>query len=115
MGRLVFGMMQSLDGYVDGVAGGLELPPPGVALHRHFTDQVRGLAGGVYGRRMYEIMRYWDEDRPEWDAAEHDFAAPWRRASPTSVLSTSIVSTSARSCSEAASRTLPAPGRRSAS
>lgn len=29
MGRLVFGMMQSLDGYVDGVSDGLELPPPG--------------------------------------------------------------------------------------
>ena len=30
MGKLVFAMVQSLDGYVDGVAGGLELPPPGV-------------------------------------------------------------------------------------
>ena len=29
MGKLVFGMMQSLDGYVDGVAGGPEMPPPG--------------------------------------------------------------------------------------
>ena len=36
VGKLVFGMMQSLDGYVDGVAGGLELPPPGVALGRHW-------------------------------------------------------------------------------
>src|SRR5438067_12951731 len=45
MGKLVFGMMQSLDGYVDGVADRLELPPPGVALGRHFTDHVRGLAG----------------------------------------------------------------------
>src|SRR5215218_1876897 len=78
MGKLVFGMMQSLDGYVDGVAGGLELPPPGVALHRHFADQVRGLAGALYGRRMYESMRYWDEDQPEWDAVEHEFAAAWR-------------------------------------
>src|SRR2546427_12351879 len=78
MGKLVFGMMQSLDGYVDRVAGGLELPPPGVALSRHFNDHVRGLAGCLYGRRIYEIMRYWDEDRPEWDAGDHDFAAAWR-------------------------------------
>src|SRR5258708_32826696 len=78
MGKLVFGMMQSLDGYVDGVAGGLDLPPPGVALHRHFNDHVRGLAGCLYGRRIYEIMRYWDEDQPGWDAVEHDFAAAWR-------------------------------------
>ena len=36
---------------------------------------MRGLTGSVYGRRMYEVMRYWDEDRPEWDAEERDFAA----------------------------------------
>lgn len=78
MGQLVFGMMQSLDGYVDGVAGPLAFPPPGIALGRHFNDHVRGLAGCLYGRRIYEIMRYWDEDRPEWDAADRDFAAAWR-------------------------------------
>ena len=78
MGKLVFGMMQSLDGYVDGVAGGLELPPPGVALARHFHDRVRGLAGCLYRRRLYELMQYWDEDRPEWDAGDHAFAAAWR-------------------------------------
>jgi dihydrofolate reductase len=32
----------------------------------------------VYGRRMYEIMRYWDEDLPDWVAAEHEYAAAWR-------------------------------------
>jgi hypothetical protein len=52
MGKLVFGMVQSLDGYVDDVAGGLVLPPPGAALGRHFTDHVRGLAGALYGRRI---------------------------------------------------------------
>jgi dihydrofolate reductase len=94
MGKLVFGMMQSLDGYVDGVAGGLELPPPGVALGRHFTDHVRGQAGGLYGRRIYEIMRYWDEDRPEWDAGDHDFAAAWR-AQPKWVVSRTLKSVGA--------------------
>ena len=91
MGKLVFGMMQSLDGYVDGVSGQLELPPPGVALGRHFTDHVRGLAGVLYGRRMYEIMRCWDEDQPEWDADEHDFAAAWR-AKPKWVVSRTLKS-----------------------
>jgi dihydrofolate reductase len=91
MGKLVFGMMQSLDGYVDGVAGTLELPPPGDALGRHFSDHVRGLAGCLYGRRIYEIMRYWDEDRPEWDAGDHDFAAAWR-AKPKWVVSRTLKS-----------------------
>ncbi|MEO7040982.1 MAG: dihydrofolate reductase family protein [Gemmatimonadaceae bacterium] len=94
MGRLVFGMMQSLDGYVDGVSEELEFPPPGVALARHFNDHVRGLAGCLYGRRMYEIMRYWDEDRPEWDAGDHDFAAAWR-ARPKWVVSRTLKSVGA--------------------
>jgi len=94
MGKLVFGMMQSLDGYVDGVAGKLELPPPGAALGRHFTDHVRGLAGCLYGRRIYEVMRYWDEDRPEWDAGDRDFAGAWR-AKPKWVVSRTLKSVGA--------------------
>ena len=74
MAKLVFGLQQSLDGYVNH----LEMGPPGPALFRHFVERVRDVAGCVYGRRTYEIMRYWDEDQPEWDAEERDFAAAWR-------------------------------------
>ena len=74
MAKLVFGLQQSLDGYVDH----LEMGPPGPALSRHFAEHVRNLAGCVYGRRTYEIMRYWDEDQPGWDAEDLDFAATWR-------------------------------------
>jgi dihydrofolate reductase len=84
MAKLVFGMNQSLDGYVDH----LEMRPS-PALFRHFIEQVRGLTGSVYGRRMYEVMRYWDEDRPEWDTEELDFAAAWRRQ-PKWVVSRSL-------------------------
>jgi dihydrofolate reductase len=75
MAKLVFGLSQSLDGYVDH----LELPPPGPALFGHFLEWERDLAGSVYGRRVYEILRYWDEDRPEWSAEQRDFATAWRR------------------------------------
>lgn len=91
MGKLVFGMMQSLDGYVDGPAGGPEFPAPGPVLHQHFNDHVRGLAGSLYGRRMYEIMRYWDEDQAAWGEIEHDFAAAWR-AQPKWVVSRTLKS-----------------------
>src|ERR1700677_331513 len=67
-------MNQSLDGYVDHMKF---LPSP--ALFRHFIEHARGLAGSVCGRRMYEVMRYWDEDLTEWDAEQRDFAAAWRR------------------------------------
>lgn len=86
MAKLVFGMNQSLDGYVDH----LEMRT-GPALFRHWTEHVRGLAGSVYGRRMYELMRYWDEDRPEWSADQHDFAASWR-SHPKWVASRSLTS-----------------------
>ena len=74
MAKLVYGMNQSLDGYVDH----LELRPS-PALFRHFIEHVRDdLTGIVYGRRTYEVMRYWDEDLADWVAAAHDFAAAWR-------------------------------------
>ena len=73
MAKLIFGMNQSLDGYVDHLA-----MSSGPTLFRHWIEHVRGLAGSVYGRRMYEVMRYWDEDRPEWSAEHHEFASAWR-------------------------------------
>lgn len=73
MSKLVFGMNQSLDGYVDHMAFG-----PSPALFRHFIEEARGQAGSVYGRHMYEIMRYWDEDHSEWGTDEKAFAAAWR-------------------------------------
>lgn len=85
MAKFVVGMSQSLDGYVDHT----ELPAPGPLLFRHFSDWVGSLAGSVYGRRLYEIMRYWDEDQPEWTADDHAFAAAWRRQ-PKWVVSRSL-------------------------
>jgi dihydrofolate reductase len=74
MAKLIFGMNLSLDGYVDH-----EAFATGPLLFRHWIEHVRGLAGSVYGRRMYEVMRYFDEDRPEWSGEQHAFAAAWRR------------------------------------
>jgi dihydrofolate reductase len=73
MAKLVFALNQSLDGYIDH-----QEFAPGLVLFRHFTEQVRGLAGSVYGRRMYEVMRYWDDDSPDWSAEWRDFATAWR-------------------------------------
>ena len=86
MARLVFGMNQSLDGYVDHTAFA-----PGPTLFRHFIEEAHGQAGSVYGRKMYEVMRYWDDDHAEWDAAEHAFAAAWRKQ-PKWVVSRSLKS-----------------------
>jgi dihydrofolate reductase len=86
MSKLVFGMNQSLDGYVDHLAFG-----PSPALFRHFIEEAKKQAGSVYGRRMYEIMRYWDDDDPGWGADERAFAAAWR-TQPKWVVSRSLTS-----------------------
>ena len=86
MAKLVFAMNQSLDGYVDHQQFG-----PGPALFRHFIEQMRDVTGSVYGRRIYEVMRYWDEDHPDWVAEEHEFAAAWR-SQPKWVVSRSLKS-----------------------
>jgi dihydrofolate reductase len=87
MAKLVYGLNVSLDGYVDHQ----EFAPPGPALFHHFIEHARGLTGSVYGRRMYEVMRYWDEDHPEWTPEQRDFAAAWR-SQPKWVVSRSLKS-----------------------
>ena len=86
MAKLVFGMNQSLDGYVDHTEFG-----PSPTLFRHFIEEAEGQAGSVYGRRMYEVMRYWDDDHPEWDAERLAYAAAWRKQ-PKWVVSRSLKS-----------------------
>ncbi|MFN3960164.1 MAG: dihydrofolate reductase family protein [Parvularculaceae bacterium] len=84
MARLVFGMNVSLDGYVDHL--GFSTGP---ALFRRFIEEAETQAGSLYGRAVYELMRYWDEDHPDWDADRIAFAAAWRRQ-PKWVVSRSL-------------------------
>ena len=86
MAKVVFGMNQSLDGFVDHDGFG-----PGEELFRHFIEQTRGLAGSIYGRRLYDVMRYWDDDDPGWTPGEQEFAEAWRRQ-PKWVVSRTLTS-----------------------
>ncbi len=74
MAKIVFGMNQSLDGYVDH----MEFAPD-PTLFRHFVKEAQEQTGSLYGRKLYELMRYWDDDHPDWDADRQAFAAAWRR------------------------------------
>ena len=73
LAKIVFALNQSLDGYVDHMAFA-----PDPVLFRHFIDDVAGLSGTIYGRRMYETMRYWDEDHVDWDDDRREYAEAWR-------------------------------------
>ncbi len=89
MAKLIFGMNMSLDGYVDHE----RMAPPEPALFNYFIEQTRNAAGSLYGRGLYETMRYWDSD--DWN--QHNpvqgdlraFAEAWR-AMPKWVVSRSL-------------------------
>jgi dihydrofolate reductase len=92
MAKFVFEMNVSLDGYTDHEA----LGPPDPVLFGYFIELTRNTAGAIYGRGLYEAMRYWDGD--DWDqdnaALGNDlraFAQAWR-AMPKWVVSSSLKS-----------------------
>lgn len=89
MGRLVYGMMQSLDGYIANREGEITLPVPGAALHQYFNDAMRDTALSVYGRRMWETMRYWAEPDPRRSPVAEEFAEIWQ-TTPKVVVSTTL-------------------------
>lgn len=74
MASIVFGMNQSLDGYVDHMAFA-----PSATLFGHFIEEAEKQTGSIYGRKIYEIMRYWDDDQAGWGDAERAFASAWRK------------------------------------
>lgn len=86
MAKLVFGMNQTLDGFVDHTAF-----QPSAALMRHFIDEAQAQAGSIYGRQMYEIMRYWDDPDPQSGEDDVAFAAAWQ-SKPKWVVSRSLTS-----------------------
>lgn len=74
MAKLVYALNQSLDGFIDH-----DRFAPDDVLFQHFIEDIGSLAGCIYGRKMYELMRYWDEEHPEWDAPRREYAVAWRR------------------------------------
>lgn len=78
MGKLILGMNVSIDGYVDDLGGNLVMGAPSQKHFDYWIETIRGHTGAIYGRRIYELMRYWDDEHSEWDAPLRDFAVAWR-------------------------------------
>ena len=91
MARIVYEMMTSLDGYIEGPDGNIGLPVPEGELHRHFNDMMKQTSIALCGRRMYEVMRFWDSPDRETSASEveRDFARAWQET-PKIVFSTTL-------------------------
>lgn len=76
MAKLVYALNCSLDGYVDHDHPAFTPDP---VLFQHFIEDMGSLSGAIYGRKMYELMRYWDDEQEGWDDAERAYAAAWQR------------------------------------
>ena len=94
MGRLVYAMNVSLDGYAAAPDGSVDWTRVDEELHAWWNDQVRGSAAALYGRRIYETMSaYWPTaaDDPAAPPVIRDFAALWN-AQPKIVFSRTLAS-----------------------
>ena len=82
MGRLIYSAIASLDGYVNDAQGRFEWAAPDEELHAFVNDLERPVGTQLYGRRMYETMRFWETqgDGPDEPPVMHDFARLWRAA-----------------------------------
>jgi dihydrofolate reductase len=86
MAQVFFGMNMSLDGFVNHDHPAML---PDAELFRYFIDQMGDILVSVYGRKLYELMQYWDEDDAAWPADYLEFAVAWRKI-PKIVASTSL-------------------------
>lgn len=82
MGKLVYAANTSLDGYLEDASGAFDFSVPNEEVHRFWNDHERTIGTSLYGRRMYEAMRVWDDD--DWLADQPDvvteYAQVWRDA-----------------------------------
>ena len=81
MSRLIFSMAVSLDGYVAGPDGDPGWAAPNEELHRFHNEQTRELGLHILGRRLYEVMAYWEtaeEQKPSAPEHELEFARIWK-------------------------------------
>lgn len=92
MGRLIYLMNVSLDGFVNTAEGGLEWTQIDEELHAWFNDQERAVDAELYGRRLYETMAaYWPtaDSNPDVTEVELEYARIWN-ATPRVVFSTTL-------------------------
>jgi dihydrofolate reductase len=97
MAKLIYSAITSLDGYVADADGNFELLAPDPELHQFVNDQERPIGTYLYGRRLYEVMAYWETvDTSDAEPVSADFAGLWRAADKIVYSSTLDAPSSAR-------------------
>ncbi|MBO9556265.1 dihydrofolate reductase family protein [Cellulomonas sp.] len=82
MGKLIYAANISLDGYLEDESGAFDWSVPDEEVHAFWNEHERKVGTSLYGRRMYETMRVWEDD--DWLADEpavvREYATIWRDA-----------------------------------
>lgn len=80
MGKLIYGINTSLDGFTEDASGSFDWSEPDEDVHQFWNDMMRGIGTQLLGRRMYEMMAVWETDPSfyEESAVLADFAAAWQ-------------------------------------
>jgi dihydrofolate reductase len=82
MAQLIYSSIASLDGYIADEDGNFDWAAPDEELHSFVNDLERPIGTYLYGRRMYEVMRYWETADSESDESPvaKDFTQLWQAA-----------------------------------
>ncbi|MFP5389387.1 MAG: dihydrofolate reductase family protein [Thermoleophilia bacterium] len=82
MARLIYSTIASLDGYVADAEGNFDWAAPDEEVHAFVNELERPVGTYLYGRRMYEVMTFWETEGngPDEPPVMHDFAEIWRAA-----------------------------------
>jgi dihydrofolate reductase len=80
--ELIYSAITSLDGYVADEEGNFDWAAPDDEVHAFVNDLERPIGTYLYGRRMYEVMRYWETAHTVADqpSTVRDYAELWRAA-----------------------------------
>jgi dihydrofolate reductase len=79
MRTVIYSMSVSLDGFIAGPNGEIDWSAPDEELHRFHNQRTRELGAHFCGRRLYEVMLYWETADENPSAAEHEFARIWKK------------------------------------
>ena len=80
MRKVIYSMFVSLDGFIEGPNRDLDWHIVDEELHKYVNDQERALDTHLYGRRMYEVMSYWQtaDTNPSSPEYEVEYAHIWK-------------------------------------
>jgi len=78
MRDIVYSFQVSLDGYIEDASGSITFASPDAELHQYFNDYEKAFDTHVYGRRLYEMMHYWETADQEDEPIIIEYAKTWQ-------------------------------------